>query len=166
VLNEGANGAAWFVADVVWASTPTEEMRALDGIDTRTEAVVETRYREMLEGVRLGDGSVELIKYKPNHLSYRYNSEKGGLCVFSEVFYDKGWKAYVDGWEADYLRADYLLRAMVLPEGEHIVEWRYRAPKFDLVEGITLTFSLVILGGLVLYGVVEIIRCRRRKVAK
>lgn len=166
VLNEGANGAAWFVEDVVWASTPTEEMRALDGIDTRTEAVVETRYREMLEGVRLGDGSVELIKYKPNHLSYRCNSAEGGLCVFSEVFYNKGWKAYVDGWEADYLRADYLLRAMVLPEGEHIVEWRYRAPKFDLVEGITLTFSLVILGGLVLYGVVEIIRCRRRKVAK
>ncbi|MBQ5669960.1 MAG: hypothetical protein IIV29_04645 [Tidjanibacter sp.] len=166
VLNEGANGAAWFVEDVVWASTPTEEMRALDGIDTRTEAVVETRYREMLEGVRLGDGSVELIKYKPNHLSYRYNSEEGGLCVFSEVFYDKGWKAYVDGWEAKYLRADYLLRAMVLPAGEHIVEWRYRAPKFDLVESITLTFSLVILGGLVLYGVVEIIRCRRRKVAK
>ncbi|MBP3382677.1 MAG: hypothetical protein J6K78_02065 [Tidjanibacter sp.] len=166
VLNEGANGAAWFVEDVVWASTPTEEMRALDGIDTRTEAVVETRYREMLEGVRLGDGSVELIKYKPNHLSYRYNSEEGGLCVFSEVFYDKGWKAYVDGWEADYLRADYLLRAMVLPEGEHIVEWRYRAPKFDLVEGITLTFSLVILGGLVLYGVVEIIRYRRRKMVK
>lgn len=166
VLNEGANGAAWFVADVVWASTPTEEMRALDGIDTRTEAVVEERYREMLEGVRLGDGSVELIKYKPNHLSYRCNSAEGGLCVFSEVFYDKGWKAYVDGWEADYLRADYLLRAMVLPAGEHIVEWRYRAPKFDLVEGITLTFSLVILGGLVLYGVVEIIRCRRRKVAK
>ena len=166
VLNEGANGAAWFVADVVWASTPTEEMRALDGIDTRTEAVVEERYREMLEGVRLGDGSVELIKYKPNHLSYRCNSAEGGLCVFSEVFYDKGWKAYVDGWEAKYLRADYLLRAMVLPAGEHIVEWRYRAPKFDLVEGITLTFSLVILGGLVLYGVVEIIRCRRRKVAK
>ncbi len=166
VLNEGANGAAWFVEDVVWASTPTEEMRALDGIDTRTEAVVETRYREMLEGVRLGDGSVELIKYKPNHLSYRYNSEEGGLCVFSEVFYDKGWKAYVDGWEAEYLRADYLLRAMVLPEGEHIVEWRYRAPKFDLVEGITLTFSLVILGGLVLYGVVEIIRYRRRKMVK
>lgn len=166
VLNEGANGAAWFVEDVVWASTPTEEMRALDGIDTRTEAVVESRYREMLEGVRLGDGSVELIKYKPNHLSYRCNSAEGGLCVFSEVFYDKGWKAYVDGWEAKYLRADYLLRAMVLPEGEHIVEWRYRAPKFDLVEGITLTFSLVILGGLVLYGVVEIIKCRRRKVAK
>lgn len=166
VLNEGANGAAWFVADVVWASTPTEEMRALDGIDTRTEAVVETRYREMLEGVRLGDGSVELIKYKPNYLSYRCNSAEGGLCVFSEVFYDKGWKAYVDGWEADYLRADYLLRAMVLPEGEHIVEWRYRAPKFDLVEGITLTFSLVILGGLVLYGVVEIIRYRRRKMVK
>ncbi len=163
VLNEGANGAAWFVEDVVWASTPTEEMRALDGIDTRSEAVVEERYREMLEGVALGNGDVELIKYKPNHLSYRCNSEEGGLCVFSEIFYDKGWKAYVDGWDTKYLRADYLLRAIVLPAGEHIVEWRYRAPKFDLVESITLAFSLVILGGLTLCGVVEIVKGRRKQ---
>lgn len=163
VLNEGANGAAWFVEDVVWASSPVEEMGALDGIDTGREAVVEEKYRPMLEGVTLGSGEVELIKYKPNHLSYRYNSDAGGLCVFSEIFYDKGWKAYIDGWEAKYLRADYVLRAMVLPEGEHIVEWRYRAPKFDLIEGITLTFSLVIVGGLVLYGVVEVVRCRGRR---
>ena len=166
VLNEGANGAAWFVDDIVWASTPQEEMRALDGLDTRTEAVVEERYRAMLEGVNLGSGEVELVKYKPNHLSYRYNSAEGGLCVFSEIFYDKGWKAYVDGWEAKYLRADYVLRAMVLPAGEHIVEWRYRAPKFALVESITLGFSIAILGGLLLYGVVEMAKCRRRRSEK
>ena len=166
MLNEGANGAAWYVDDVVWASTPVEEMAALDGLDTRSEAVVEERYRPMLEGVTLGGGEVELIKYKPNHLSYRCESAKGGLVVFSEIYYDKGWKAYIDGWEAKYLRADYTLRALVVPAGRHIVEWRFRAPKFDLVEGITLTFSLVILGGLALYGAVEIIKCRRRKKVK
>ena len=63
MLNEGANGAAWYVDDVVWASTPVEEMAALDGLDTRSEAVVEERYRPMLEGVTLGGGEVELIKY-------------------------------------------------------------------------------------------------------
>ena len=150
----------------MWASTPAEEMATLDGIDTRSEAVVEKRYRKMLEGVTLGSGRVELVKYKPNHLTYRYNSAEGGLCVFSEVFYDKGWKAYVDGKNSKYLRADYTLRALVVPDGQHIVEWRFRAPKFDLVEGITLTFSLVILGGLALYGAVEIIKCRRRKMVK
>ena len=127
---------------------------------------MEERYRAMLEGVTLGSGEVELVKYKPNHLSYRYNSAEGGLCVFSEIFYDKGWKAYVDGWEAKYLRADYVLRAMVLPAGEHIVEWRYRAPKFALVESITLGFSIAILGGLLLYGVVEMAKCRRRRSEK
>ena len=163
VLNEGANGAAWFVEDVVWASTPAEEMATLDGIDTHSEAVVEKRYRKMLEGVTLGSGRVELVKYKPNHLTYRYNSAEGGLCVFSEVFYDKGWKAYVDGKNSKYLRADYVLRAMVLPAGEHTVEWKFRAPMFDLIESITLTFSLIILGGLALCGVVEVVRCRRKQ---
>ena len=163
VLNEGANGAAWFVEDVVWASTPAEEMATLDGIDTHSEAVVEKRYRKILEGVTLGSGRVELVKYKPNHLTYRYNSAEGGLCVFSEVFYDKGWKAYVDGKNSKYLRADYVLRAMVLPAGEHTVEWKFRAPMFDLIESITLTFSLIILGGLALCGVAEVVRCRRKQ---
>ena len=166
MLNEGANGAAWFVDEVVWASTPVEEMAALDGLDTESEAVVEERYRPMLKGVTLGSGEVELIKYKPNHLSYRCESDKGGLVVFSEIYYDKGWRAYIDGWEAKCLRADYTLRALVVPAGKHIVEWRFRAPQFDLVEGVTLTFSLVILGGLALYGVVEVIKYRRRKMVK
>jgi hypothetical protein len=60
-----------------------------------------------------------------------------------------------------YLRADYLLRAMVLPAGGHTVEWRFRAPAFDLVEGVTLCCSLVIMGGLALTAAVGIVRRRR-----
>ncbi len=161
VLNEGANGAAWFVDEVVWASTPHEEMSALDALDSRTEAVVEERFRPMLEGVELGSGEVELVRYQPNRLVYRYNAPKGGLCVFSEIYYDKGWTAYVDGRESEYLRADYVLRAMVLPAGDHTVEWRFRAPKFDTMEAITLCFSLTILVGLLLCVVVEVVKCRR-----
>ena len=161
MLNEGANGAAWFVEEVVVASSPAEEMRWLSEISTDYTAVVDAATARELEGVTLSPGTIELVKYRPNALSYRYESEEGGLCIFSEIFYDKGWKAYVDGQEVPYLRADYLLRAMVLPAGGHTVEWRFRAPAFDLVEGVTLCCSLVIVGGLALTAAVGIVRRRR-----
>lgn len=161
VLNEGANGPAWFVEEVVVASSPSEEMRWLSEISTDYTAVVDAVAARELEGVTLSPGVIELVKYRPNNLVYNYESEEGGLCVFSEIFYDKGWTAYVDGREMPYLRADYLLRAMVLPAGSHTIEWRFRAPAFDLVEGITLCFSLVIVGGLAITAVVGIVRRRR-----
>ncbi len=161
VLNEGANGPAWFVEDVVVATSPGEEMRLLDEISTKHTAIVSAEYAPMLEGVTLGAGEIDLVRYKPNNLIYRYNSQEGGLCIFSEIFYDKGWSAYVDGREAEYLRADWLLRGMILPSGSHTVEWKFRAPNFALVEGVTLTFSLVILGGLGLLAVVEVLKRRK-----
>jgi hypothetical protein len=164
VLNDAANGPAWFVEDVVYAATPAEEMALLDNISLKNTAIVESRFEPYLQGKTLGSGVIELVKYQPNKLAYEYHSTQGGLCVFSEIYYDKGWRAYVDGSEVDYMRADYVLRAMVLPAGEHTVEWRFRAPGFALVEGITLTFTLLILGGLVVVAVMEILK--RRKVNK
>lgn len=163
VLNEGANGAAWFVEDVVFAASPREEMALLDGVATKYTAVVAQEYEQMLEGVRLSHGVVELVEYAPNHLTYRCNSEEGGLCIFSEIFYDKGWRAYIDGEEVEYLRADWLLRGMVVPAGSHTIDWRFRAPAFDLVEGVTLGFSLIIIGGLAAWCVTELVRRKRVK---
>lgn len=162
-LNPEANGAAWFVNDVLVATSPYEEMALLESVDTKTTAILEEKYVSHLDGIMDSSGVIDLVEYKPNYLRYEYSSETGGLCVFSEIFYDKGWKAYVDGVEADYMRADYLLRAMVLPEGEHTVEWRFRAPRFALIETITLTFSLLILGGLVAYGVWTLLQRKRGK---
>ena len=67
------------------------------------------------------------------------------MAVFSEIYYDKGWQAYVDGEPCDSFRADYLLRAMVLPEGSHRVEWRFRAPNWNLATTITLICSILII---------------------
>ena len=165
MLNEYANGPAWFVGDVVVAATPMEEISLLGEVDTKLTAVVETKYVDRLESLTDSTGEILLVEYRPNYLKYRYNSTTGGLCVFSEIYYDKGWKAYVDGVEMDYMRVDYLLRAMVLPEGEHTVEWRFRAPNFGLVEGITLSFTLLILGGLVVCALWPLVRrkCKKQK---
>lgn len=162
-LNEEANGAAWFVEDVIVASSAKEEMALLGSTPTKKVAIVEGAYVEQLENLESSSGEIALVEYKPNYLRYDYSSATGGLCVFSEIFYDKGWKAYVDGQEMDYLRADYVLRAMVLPEGEHTVEWRFRAPRFGMIEGITLAFTLVILGGLVAWIVLHLLRRNKKE---
>jgi len=67
------------------------------------------------------------------------------VAVFSEIFYPYGWTAYVDGAEAPCFRADYVLRAMRLPAGQHTVEWKFRAPGWTAAEAVTLVSSLVLL---------------------
>ncbi len=138
-----AFGAAWFVEKTACASSAEEEITLLGEVDLRTTAVV----GEEMCDVETGAGDIRLTEYRPNRLVYEYDAPEGGVAVFSEIFYDKGWKAYVDGREMPYFRADYVLRAMSLPAGRHTVEWKFRAPAWGLVEGVTLAGSVVILLG-------------------
>ncbi|MEG1699822.1 MAG: YfhO family protein [Alistipes sp.] len=141
VLRPTAYGTAWFVDSVVYAPTAQAEIDLVGSINTRTTAVVN---RQTSVG-QLGAGSIALTQYRPNYLKYEYTAAQGGVAVFSEIYYDKGWHAFVDGAEAPYFRADYVLRAMELPAGTHTVEWRFRAPAWRAVEAVTLISSLAIL---------------------
>ena len=143
-----ANGAAWMVESVLRADSPREEMDLLGKIDTKREAVMSKEY--LPENLNLAEGTISLTEYRPNYLRYEAQTEGRSLAVFSEIFTEKGWTVTIDGQEAKPLRADYILRAVEIPAGKHTVEWRYRAPKWALVEGITLAFSLVVLISLVL----------------
>lgn len=91
--------------------------------------------------------SIALTNYKVNHLSYKSSAQQPQIAIFSEIYYDKGWKAYIDGVESPYFRADYVLRGMVIPAGEHTIEWRFAAPHFALMVGLTTACSLVLLLG-------------------
>jgi len=91
--------------------------------------------------------TIALTEYRPNYLKYEYTAPAESVAVFSEIFYPYGWTAYVDGAEAPCFRADYVLRAMRLPAGQHTVEWKFRAPGWTAAEAVTLVSSLVILLG-------------------
>ncbi len=145
-------GPAWFVEQVALAPTAEAEITMLGEVDLRKTAVVAGRDAEQLKALQsdVSNCRITLEKYQPNHLTYRYESDREAIAVFSEIFYDKGWKVYIDGVEAPYLRANYVLRAMELPAGNHTVEWHFRAPNWTTVEAVTLVASLIILlGGLV-----------------
>ncbi len=144
-----ALGAAWFVERVVTARDAREELEALDGLNLATEAVVSER--ETLPATEFSrDGYIALMEYRPNYLRYEYSADAQVFAVFSEIYYDKGWTAWIDGEPCDAMRTDYILRGAVLPAGEHTVEWRFRAPYWTAVEAVTLVCSLLIVAGLVL----------------
>ena len=162
-LRTTAQGAAWLVGALRIAATPQEELEALASTDLRHTAVVNpSDYRHMtganddtLPAVDTTGGAIRLTEYRPNRLEYTVDVPAPTTAVFSEIFYDKGWKAYVDGVETPYFRADYLLRAIEVPAGVHTVEWRFRAPHWTLVEGVTGLCSAVILLGIVILAAVE-----------
>ena len=150
--------AAWFVERVAFAPNAEAEIDLLDEVDLRTTAVVAGKDADRIRTLHadISTAGISLEEYRPNYLRYRYTSPEEAVALFSEIFYDKGWTAYVDGEEWPYFRADYVLRGMELPAGEHQVEWRFRAPAWGVVNGIMLVASLVILLGAVaavVYGV-------------
>ncbi|MFI3288888.1 MAG: YfhO family protein [Rikenellaceae bacterium] len=148
-------GAAWFVEGVERANSPNYEIEMLGQADLSRYAIVGKDF-ETSKTKYGAEGEIELVDYKPHHLTYKYNSETEALAIFSEIYYAKGWSAYIDGVESPYIRANYLLRAMELPAGEHTVEWRFRAPRWSLVEGITLAASIVILLSIIILAALKL----------
>ncbi len=155
---ETALGAAWFVEHLLTTDSAEEEIGRLGEVDLGRVAII--RRHDLEKASRLPvaaadtlaafEGTIRLAEYRPNYLKYDYESSEDAVAVFSEIYYDKGWRAFVDGVEAPYFRADYVLRALQLPAGSHTVEWRFRAPGWRAVEGVTLISSLAILLGCVL----------------
>ena len=148
ITRETANGAAWLIESVVRATTPQQEIELLGKIDNKREAIFSEEF--LPDGVRFSAGEIFLTDYQPNYLRYEYSAEGKALAVFSEIYTREGWSATIDGEPAKPLRADYILRALELPAGKHTIEWRYRAPNWGLIEGITLAFSVAVLAAFVL----------------
>ncbi len=163
--NPDANGAAWFVESITGVATPDEEIAALATIDNKREAVVDERFGHLLTATTSTADStswIDIVEYRPNYQKYDYYASDETFAVFSEIYYDKGWQAYIDGEPAEHFRADYILRGMVLPAGSHTVEFRFRMQDFDKISNITLVFSLLIIASLAA-AVVAAALCKRRK---
>ena len=141
-------GAAWFVEGVYEQPTAEKKLEALAYVSLGTKAVVGEGAGEFAENYD-ATGSIALVEYAPNYLKYEYEAPAEALAVFSEIYFADGWKAYVDGVEADYFVADYILRGMKLPEGKHVVEWKFKAPQWGMATAITGICSWLILIGLV-----------------
>ncbi|MBS7375509.1 MAG: YfhO family protein, partial [Muribaculaceae bacterium] len=145
-VNDQALGNAWFVDTLTYVTTPNEEMEALNTIHAATQAVADKQFEATLgaaQQVAPGDTIYETT-YAPNRLTYCARSAKGGVAVFSEIFFPWGWKATVDGEEAPIARVNYVLRALKVPAGHHTIEFSFEPQSVKTTDNIATVAIIII----------------------
>ncbi len=172
VVNPHAYGNCWFVSDAVPAATPDEEIGLLASTDLRTTAVVGEDFGWALEAIgatgnaiedAASEDSIELTYYAPNELRYSYLTDNERAAIFSEIYYPKGWKAWIEpsgaygevrgghyhptssGRETDLFRADWMLRGTIIPAGEGQLIMRFEPESYQLGENISRASSILLI---------------------
>lgn len=151
ILNPHAYGNAWFVNKVQYVNNANEEIDALDSIIPTETAVVDARFKDVLKGTtesyKGSLSSIRLTSYTPNRLTYETNNAQDGIAVFSEIYYPDGWHVTIDGQPAELARADYILRTMYVPAGQHTIEMRFDPTSLHVTEGIAYgALALLVIG--------------------
>lgn len=142
--NEEAYGNAWFVNSIKWVDTADEEMQALESTNVKTTAVVNKKY--LIGGEQFNptaQDQIILSNYKPDHLIYKTSVSSRQFAVFSEMYYEDGWNAYVDGKLIPHVRVNYVLRGCEIPKGDHTVEFKFEPQVVQTGSTIALAGSLI-----------------------
>ena len=161
-LNPGAMGNAWFVNEVQFVDTPDEESEALRTLDLHTTAVADKKFAKVLDVTKpeanllmaFDEEYIRMTSYAPNKLEYEFLAEQNKLVVFSEIYYPEGWHLYLDGEEISLGRANYILRAAVIPSGRHDIRMEF-TPQFVQTDYWSLFFvilSILLSIGLIAWG--------------
>ncbi len=146
--NPFAYGNAWFVNRVETVENADAEMAALDTINPLQTAVVDKRFAADLQGFTPQPDSLATITldaYRPNRLTYTSKTATEQLAVFSEIYYQPGWQATIDGKPAPHFRADWILRAMRIPAGEHTIVFEFRPEGYVMAANVSAYSSFLIL---------------------
>jgi len=158
LYNPLAMGNAWFVDKIIVVENADEEMAALKSFNPVEELIVEKRYTEFVQGksfTKDENGFIELVEYEPNHLKYSTKASSEQCVVFSEIYYNKGWNAYLNGELAPHFRANYILRAMVLPAGTNTLEFKFEPKSYYMGNKVSMAssilFILILLGYLFMF---------------
>lgn len=157
LVNPFAYGNAWFVENIELVENADAEIAALDRIDPKKTAVVDKRFEKEVEGFTPATDSsavITLESYRPNRLTYTSKSANDQIAIFSEIYYQPGWTATIDGKETPHFRADWILRGLKIPAGEHLIVFEFRPKGYIIaanVEAYSSFFILLLLIGAVGY---------------
>jgi uncharacterized membrane protein YfhO len=148
-VNKQALGNAWFVKELDFVKNADEELSSLGSFDPAVKAVADEKFNSIITNTQFdisGENvGIKLTSYTPNHLMYEAKNSSDGLAVFSEIYYPKGWNAYVDGKKTEHIRVNYILRALPLPAGNHSVEFKFEPSAYYTTEKIAMASSSIIL---------------------
>jgi hypothetical protein len=143
IPNRNAYGNAWMVDDIIKVSSANEEINKLSQTNLKKTAIV--RDGLLKENVS-GSGNIRLKSYTPRELTYSASISGGkGLAVFSEIYYEKGWEAYIDDRQAKIIPVNYLLRGLVIPEGDHTIRFIFNPSSYTTGNIIMTIFSAILL---------------------
>lgn len=148
LVNPFADGNTWFVDKVNIVANADEEIAALDNLNPLKEAVVDQRFSDQLQGFTPkadSTATIEMTSYRPNRLEYRSSSSVEQLAVFSEIYYQPGWKAYIDGVETPHMRIDWILRGLRIPAGNHAITFEFYPDAYVKAAYVESFSSLLIL---------------------
>ena len=162
IENPYAMGNAWFVDNINLVDNADAEIEALRTLDIKRQAVADKEFESVLDGFDIGsfsnlnndsatvlqsnsESTIKLVDYDSDYLIYEVDAIKDELAVFSEIYYPNGWQITVDGEQADMLRANYTLRALPIPAGKHVVEFRFDPKSIKITDGIAFTALLIML---------------------
>ena len=165
IQNPYAMGNAWFVSTVNYVANANEEMSALDSFNPTRTAVVNRDFQATLHDITGAPvdsmAHLTLESYEPNHLCYTTSNKQDGVAVFSEIYYPDGWQVTIDGEKAELARANYVLRALYIPAGEHTIEMTFDPQSLHTTE--TMAYAGY---GLLLLGVIALVWKKRKELAK
>lgn len=168
IENRAALGNAWFVQDYKLVNSTDEEILSLKTIEPSQTAVIGKDFADQVKDKSFNfdeNAEIRLLSYAPNKLEYKTKANNEQLAVFSEIYYPKGWKVDIDGREAELFRADYILRAMVVPAGEHTITFQFKPESYyqgAMISAISSTILLLLLGGcIVVYGIKYYRGCKK-----
>jgi hypothetical protein len=156
--NATACGHAWFVQKVKFAKDADEEMQAISSFNPKEEAIIDQKYKSLInekDAYLDTNATIKLVNYNPDHMTYQTSSGGSQIAVFSEVYYDRGWKMYIDGKETPYFRADYILRAAQIPLGNHKVEFIFHPTSYYTGETLSMVGSILLVLSLGFAGYIE-----------
>ena len=156
--NHFAYGNAWIANEVQWVDTPNEEIDAIATTDMEHTAIVNKEFEQQVGDYQVTDSimpQITLEAYQPNKLTYNFSgvstdaTTANYLVVFSEIWTEKGWKMYIDGQEQPLMRANYLLRAAMIPSGEHEIVMEYAPEAWKVGNTVSFASSLLMILGLI-----------------
>jgi hypothetical protein len=162
--NPEACGNAWFVPEYAMVENADVEMDSMTHIMPKQKAFIDKCFADQLKDITVEAdslASIKFVSYKPNHLVYESNTAAPQVAVFSEIYYDKGWNAYVDGQLTPHFRCDYVLRGMVVPAGKHTIDFKFEPSVVATGEKVSLVSSILLYGGMLIIGGLGLVKRKK-----
>ena len=145
-MNPSALGNCWFVKDYKIVSGPDEEIAELNNINPAVTALVDQKFEINHVGTNIDStGIISLTSYHPMKLEYTSKSKSEQLAVFSDIYYQPGWESYIDGKKVDHFRVNYILRGLIIPAGDHSIQFEFEPRSYMVGEMIGLSASMAII---------------------